>query len=55
MECDPVMYLEQIVFLKSGTPVEMSDVWLRGDRYRLSAIVKRDKANSSARMAVEYL
>jgi hypothetical protein len=49
------MYLEQIVFLKNGTPIEMSDVWLRGDRYRLSAIVKRDEANSSSRMDVEYL
>ncbi|MEP7357674.1 MAG: GntR family transcriptional regulator [Anaerolineales bacterium] len=36
-----VMYLEQLVYLASGLPIELSDVWLCGDRFRLSAIVKR--------------
>jgi DNA-binding GntR family transcriptional regulator len=40
-ECDPVMKLEQVVFLNDGSPIEHSDVWLRGDRYRLMATVKR--------------
>jgi DNA-binding GntR family transcriptional regulator len=43
-ECDPVMKLEQVVFLEDGSPIERSDVWLRGDRYRLMATVKRDGA-----------
>jgi GntR family transcriptional regulator len=43
-ECDPVMKLEQVVFLDDGSPIERSDVWLRGDRYRLMATVKRDGA-----------
>lgn len=41
-ECAPVMKLEQVVFLDDGSPIELSDVWLRGDRYRLMATVKRD-------------
>ncbi len=40
-DCDPVMKLEQIVFLDDGSPIELSDVWLRGDRYRLMATVRR--------------
>ena len=40
--CDPIMSLEQVVYLNDGTPVELSDVWLRGDRFRLSATVRRD-------------
>ena len=39
--CDPVMSLEQVVYLSDGNPVEFSDVWLRGDRFRLSATVRR--------------
>ena len=38
----PVMYLEQITYTKDGRPIELSDIWLRGDRFRLSAIVTRD-------------
>jgi len=39
--CDPVMYLEQVVYLQDGSPIELSDVWLRGDRFRLWATVSR--------------
>lgn len=38
---DPVMYLEQVVYLQDDTPVEFSEVWFRGDRFRLSAVVRR--------------
>ena len=31
----------RLVYLGSGVPIELSDVWLRGDRFRLSAMVKR--------------
>ena len=42
----PVLYLEQLVYLESGAPIELSDVWLRGDRFRLSAMVKRTRAGT---------
>jgi len=37
----PVMYMEQVLYLQDGSPIEVSDLWLRGDRYRLSARVSR--------------
>lgn len=37
----PVLYLEQVTYLKGGVPIECSDVWLRGDKFRLSSIMKR--------------
>ena len=37
----PILYLEQVVYLKGGVPIECSDVWLRGDKFRLSSIMKR--------------
>lgn len=40
----PIFYVEQLVFLADGTPVEQSDVWLRGDRFRMSAVVRRRRA-----------
>lgn len=41
-ECAPVVYMEQLVYLSDGSPVELSDLWLRGDRFRISATVQRD-------------
>lgn len=38
---DPTIYIEQVVYLDDGSPIELSDVWLQGDRFRLSATVKR--------------
>ena len=48
-EWAPVMNLEQIVFLDDGSPIELSDLWLRGEHYRLTATVKRisSKRNST--------
>lgn len=54
--CDPVMNLEQIVFLNDGAPIELSDAWMRGDRFRLSAVVKRKRSDthSDSFIANEY-
>lgn len=38
---DPVMHIEQVTYLNDGSLVEFSDLWLRGDQFRLSAVVKR--------------
>lgn len=37
----PLMYLEQVTWVTSGTPVECSDVWIRGDRLRLTSMLSR--------------
>jgi GntR family transcriptional regulator len=41
IECAPVMNMEQIVFLDDGSPIELSDLWMRGEHYRLTATVRR--------------
>ena len=41
----PVMYMEQITYLESGEPVELSDLWFRGDHLRVSAAVRRKDAS----------
>ena len=37
----PVLYLEQVSYDRSSNPIEYSDVWIRGDRMRLSAWLRR--------------
>ncbi|WP_327025729.1 GntR family transcriptional regulator [Micromonospora sp. NBC_01739] len=37
----PVLYLEQISYQSNGDAVEYSDVWVRGDRVRISSWIKR--------------
>lgn len=37
----PVMYVQQVSHLEDNMPVELSDLWFRGDQFRLSARVKR--------------
>ncbi|MBX3084552.1 MAG: GntR family transcriptional regulator [Anaerolineae bacterium] len=44
----PIMYIEQLTYRDEDTPVELSNIWLRGDRFRLSAVVNR---NSISRFA----
>ncbi len=44
----PVMYMEQIAYLRDGSPIELSDLWIKGDRYRLSAVLRRGEGHSSA-------
>nr|MDQ3397255.1 UTRA domain-containing protein [Deinococcota bacterium] len=46
---DPVMYLQQVSYLKDGTPIELSDIWIRGDTFRLSAQVKRNRVTGDLR------
>ena len=54
--CDPVMYMEQVLYLRDGSPVEVSDLWLRGSYFRLSAIVKRHpKAQTAGRASQAQL
>jgi DNA-binding GntR family transcriptional regulator len=38
----PLMYIEQIVYLEDGRPVECSDIWIPGDRFKMSSIMARD-------------
>ena len=40
-EGDPVMHIEQQTFLNNDQLVEFSDLWLRGDQFRLTAEVPR--------------
>ncbi|MCX6080579.1 MAG: GntR family transcriptional regulator [Chloroflexi bacterium] len=50
---DPVMYMEQLIYLRDGSPIEFSRIWLPGNSFRLSAIVKRgDKRDASRDMMV---
>lgn len=44
-EGDPVMHIEQQTYLSDDRPIEFSDMWLRGDQFRLSAQVKRGEQN----------
>lgn len=37
----PVLYLEQVSYDKAAKPIEYSDVWIRGDRLRLTAWLQR--------------
>ncbi|MFM8319753.1 MAG: GntR family transcriptional regulator [Chloroflexota bacterium] len=51
--CDPVMYMEQLLYLQDGTPIEFSRIWLPGSSFRLSAIVKRgDKRDHDRNMLI---
>lgn len=38
---EPVMYLEQVSFEPDGQPIEYSDVWIRGDKLRVSSWLGR--------------
>jgi DNA-binding GntR family transcriptional regulator len=38
---DPVMFVEQITRTDDGSVIEFSDIWLSGDRFRLTASVRR--------------
>ena len=42
---DPIMYVQQLVYLRDGSPMELSDLKIRGDYYRLSAVVERDNTH----------
>lgn len=40
----PVLYLEQLTYLDDERAVEYSDVWIRGDRLKLSSVMSRARA-----------
>jgi DNA-binding GntR family transcriptional regulator len=44
--CDPVMYVQQIVYQPNGTAIEMSKMWIRGSQFQVSALVKRGSKTS---------
>ena len=44
---DAVMYIQQLTYLREGPVIEFSDLWLRGDRFKLSALVKRNDLSTS--------
>jgi GntR family transcriptional regulator len=55
---DPVMYVQQIVSLQDGTPLEMSDIWIDARHFRISAFVKRNNDGQSLSIigsAPEYI
>jgi len=52
--CDPVMYARQIVHLEDGQPIELSDLWIRGDHFRVSAVVKRHNRRSGITTIHQY-
>jgi GntR family transcriptional regulator len=36
-----LLYLEQIIYTNDDTPIETSNVWIRGDQFRLTSIINR--------------
>lgn len=38
---EPVLYLEQVSYLSDGEPLEYSDVWVRGDKLRITTMLNR--------------
>lgn len=53
--CQPVMYMQQIVYLRGGMPIEMSDMWVGGSHFRLSATIKRGQAGALTGDIYEYV
>jgi DNA-binding GntR family transcriptional regulator len=50
---DPVLYMEQVLYQQDGQPIELSDLWFRGDSFRLSASVTRHPATAQQRTRYE--
>jgi DNA-binding GntR family transcriptional regulator len=42
----PVLYLEQVTYLEDGRQIEYSDVWIRGDRLKLTSLLTRPRRQS---------
>lgn len=40
-EDEPVLYLEQVTYLDDERPLEYSDVWIRGEKLRVTTILHR--------------
>jgi DNA-binding GntR family transcriptional regulator len=41
LEHVPLLFLEQTSYLADNTPIECSRVWIRGDKFRLTAVLSR--------------
>lgn len=39
----PILYLEQLTYLADERSIEYSDVWIRGDRLKLSSVLNRTR------------
>ena len=37
----PILFMEQVTYLPGDIPIEYSDVWVRGDRFKLSSLLRR--------------
>jgi DNA-binding GntR family transcriptional regulator len=44
---DPIMHIEQQTYLKNNQLIEFSDLWLRGDQFKLSSQVWRTGTNET--------
>lgn len=53
-EGDPVMHIEQQTYLTDNRLIEFSDLWLRGDQFKLSARVQRT-GHDQAGLAISLL
>jgi DNA-binding GntR family transcriptional regulator len=42
---EPILYLEQVSYLEDGTPFEYSEVWVRGEKLRLTTVLSRGAPN----------
>lgn len=40
-EHEPLLYLEQVTYLSDGVPLEYSDVWVRGEKLRITTLLRR--------------
>lgn len=47
---DPLMYIQQLVHLEDGSPIELSDLWIRGDRFKLSTRLKREAFHETEKL-----
>jgi len=52
--CDAVMYLSQVVYAANGVVEETSDVYFRGDYFRLTASVRRGGSRAAEVNAYEF-
>jgi DNA-binding GntR family transcriptional regulator len=46
---EPVLYLEQISYLEDGAPIEFSEVWVRGEKLRVTTILSRNVVGESSK------
>jgi hypothetical protein len=49
------MYLEQVVYLRDRSPIELSNVWFHGQRFKLSATLKRIRGRYAPRGVPTYV